>query len=103
MGGREQGTQRSRLPLPVGSGSLKTRKKKTSVALVKKLRRKKFTGSGGVPLFFRLTRSHAHVNKHLHGGGGGSSFNPGDAADSKVTTPTAFNKLTKREKTPNTA
>lgn len=46
------------------------KEKKTSVALVKKLRRKKFTGSGGVPLFFRLTRSHAHVNKHLHGGGG---------------------------------
>lgn len=40
-GGREQGTQRSRLPLPVGSGSL--RKKKNPLALIKKLRRKAIT------------------------------------------------------------
>lgn len=91
-GGR---TQRSRLPLPVGSGSLE-RKKQNSFALFKKLRRKSvFTGSGAtdsIPSSDVLSRMHTLTySAKIRMRGRSRSFQSWwcHTADSKVTTPTA--------------
>lgn len=83
MGGREQRTQRSRLTLLVGSGSLR-RKKKIPLHSSKKLRKKArtFTGSGATGLLL-----HAHVTVQAPRSaqrGGVGHFNPADAAQRRL-------------------
>ncbi len=60
--GESRGTQRSRLPLPVGSGSLRRRKKKNPFALFRRLWRKARTfaisGAAGIPSSDVLSRMH---------------------------------------------
>lgn len=65
VGGREQGTQRSRLPLPVGSGSL--RRKKKSLCTCQKAEDESENDQGPPS---DVLSQHAHINtqcQDLHG------------------------------------
>lgn len=83
---REQRTQRSRLPLPVGSGSLEEEEeKKNPFALFKKSwgrKRERSQDQGPQYSSFRRALSHAHINiqrQDLHGRVEQVISNPGDA------------------------
>lgn len=92
VGGREQGTQRSELPLPVGSSSQR-RKKKSHCAC-----QKSENHQGPQYSSFRHSHStctHDHTVPRCAQQGGAGQLNPGadKALTQKVTTPSALNKL----------
>lgn len=73
MGGREQGTQRSSLPLPVGSGSLREKKNPLHSSKKKKNwggERERSQDRGSQFSFFSCALPHAHISiqcQDLHG------------------------------------